>query len=91
MKQETKQKLHSYLEQEFSAIALESNYQDIEHIVCAEDLQLLRKAAKELEWYSGLYNPVLSEIQARLSLFPPGVDSPGAVGVPMDSPGEPTV
>lgn len=80
MFQETKIKLHAMLEQEFGVIALESDMDEIEHIVCADDLRLLNIAQAEIR---SLYDRVgirssnlLVQIDQRLSLFPPTVIAP---------------
>lgn len=80
MTNETQTKLHAMLEQEFGAIALQSDMDEIEHIVCADDLRLLTIAQAEIR---AMYNRVgirssnlLVQIDQRLSLFPPSVIEP---------------
>lgn len=70
MSNETENKLHAMLEQEFGAIALQSDMQGIEYIVCADDIKLLSKARTDIRaCYNvlGIVNsPVLTAIDARL-------------------------
>jgi len=74
MQTHTENKLFALLSQEHNSTALESDMQEIERIVCADDLVLLRKVKNELTFlYARTKNTndlLLQGLDERLSQFP---------------------
>lgn len=71
MTTETSQELFDLLRQEHNVIALNSQMQEIEQIVCRDDIKLLRQVSEHLATHGEIPEELHEAIDQRTKLFPP--------------------